>query len=148
EANAEDYWQVPRLDFIGTQAKTRSNDDDQEDEKDSLYGAAYEGVTYEDSTDDAIDAEVLGVMPQKEFDLTEEAERLDGPLKFLATLARLWNIATRALRDLAGEEKRLTQEAARGWLDRGRANSKELLSLLDAIHEHEIPKPSGSYENI
>ncbi|MBI3407870.1 MAG: hypothetical protein HY040_05880 [Planctomycetes bacterium] len=147
EANAEEYWQVPRLDLLGADADEVA-DEETEDEEDSLYGAAYEGMTYQDSTDDDVEAEVLDVMPQKDFDLTEEAERLDKRLKFLATLARLWNIATRALRDLAGEERQLTQEAAKGWLERARTNLKGILSLLDAIHEHEIPKPSAAYENV
>ena len=44
----------------------------QEEEEEPLYGAAYEEMTYQDSTDDDVDAEVLDVMPQKDFDLTYE----------------------------------------------------------------------------
>src|SRR6267143_1787812 len=68
------------------------------EEEESLFGAAYEDMTYHDSTDDDVEGEVLDFMPQKDFDLAQEAERLEKRLKFLATLARLWNVATRALR--------------------------------------------------
>ena len=37
-------------------------------------------------------------MPQKDFDLAEEEQRLQKRLSFLATLAQLWNIASRIVR--------------------------------------------------
>ena len=97
EANADDFDQVLHLDVLGTGSEEASHpsDEDPADQEDSLYGAAYEDMTYKDSTDDDVEGEVLDFMPQKDFDLATEAERLETRLKFLATLARLWNIATR-----------------------------------------------------
>jgi hypothetical protein len=149
EANAEDFGQVPRLDLLGAgpddgqDDKTRSDDDEE-----SLFGAAYEDMTYKDSTDDDVDAEVLDFMPQKDFDLGHEAERLEKRLKFLATLARLWNVATRALREARGADHHQSQEAIAAWLSKARKNYHGLVALLDAIYEHDIPKPSGSYESL
>ncbi len=40
-------------------------------------------MTYKDSTDDDIESEVLDFMPQKDFDLAEEAERLETRLEIL-----------------------------------------------------------------
>lgn len=150
EANAEEFWNVPRLDITGTgEAETPLPEPGEEEEDDnSLFGAAYEGVTYQDSTDDDNEAEVLDFMPQKDFDLAHEAERLESRLRFLSTLARLWNIATRVLRGVKGEDHSMSQEALRSWLPRARKNLQGLLSLLDTIHEHEVPKPSGSYESM
>ncbi len=103
EANAEDFGQVPRLDLLGAGETEASEpdepaaDEETPDDEESLFGAAYDDMTYKDSTDDDVDAEVLDFMPTKAFDLTQEAERLEKRLKFLSTQARLWNIATRRL---------------------------------------------------
>jgi hypothetical protein len=99
EANAEEYWQVPRLDIAGSDEDVAPGESPEEEE--SLYDAAYDEMTYKDSTDDDVEGEVLDVMPQKDFDLDHEAERLEKRLQFLSTLARLWNIATRMLRTAA-----------------------------------------------
>lgn len=146
EANAEEYWNVPRLDLLG-EADTPLPQPEEEDEN-TLFGAAYEGVTYKDSTDDDNEGEVLDFMPQKDFDLAREAERLEGRLRFLSTLARLWNIGTRILRGVPGDDHRAAQEALRAWLPRARKNLHGLLTLLDTIHDHEIPKPTGAYESM
>jgi len=95
-----------------------------------------------------LDAEVLDFMPQKDFDLAQEAERLEKRLKFLATLARLWNVATRAHHDAQGIERERGQETLAAWLAKARKTYQGLLALLDAIHEHEVPKPSGSYDSL
>lgn len=153
DANAEDFGQVPRLDILGTgqegQDRVAEGQDAPADDEESLFGAAYEDMTYKDSTDDDVDAEVLDFMPQKaDFDLAKEAERLEKRLKFLATLARLWNVATRALREARGQDRQGSQEALAGWLTKARKNYHGLLMLLDAIHDHEVPKPSGSYDSL
>ncbi len=149
EANAEDYALVPRLDLLGTGQEDAPQDKEvEEKEEESLFGAAYEDMTYRDSTDDDVEAEVLDFMPQKDFDLAGEAERLEKRLRFLATLAKLWNIGTRALRETRGGERKGSQEALHTWLGRARKNYLGLLELLDAIHDHDIPKPSGAYDSL
>ena len=87
EANAEEYWQVPVLE-VGERAGSVS------DEEDDLFQAAYEGVTYQDTTNDSEGA-VAGDGEQDEFDLEVEGERLAHRLHFLMTVARLWHIAAR-----------------------------------------------------
>ncbi|MBM4068646.1 MAG: hypothetical protein FJ271_06830 [Planctomycetes bacterium] len=153
EANAEDFWHVPRpetfdVGAIGPDDSGRQ----QEQEEDNPYEAAYEDVTYEDSTDDDVEAEVLDFMPQKDFDLTAIGEELETRLRFLATVARLWNLATRTARHLAGPAAVLPAGLAidkvQEWRDRAKINQQQLLLLLDKIHEHEVPKPSGSYESV
>src|SRR5205807_3141409 len=65
EANAEDHWQVPRLDVLGIGESAAKSPAADEDDQDSTFQAAYEGMTYKDTTDDDVDAEVLDIMPQK-----------------------------------------------------------------------------------
>jgi hypothetical protein len=144
EANADELWQVPRLDLAGV-----SQEGEAEEEVEDLYGAAYEGVTYEDSTDDEVEAEVLEVGPQRDFDLDEEARRLEKRLHFLATVARLWSIAgrlTREQRPTGKDHGALT--TLNQWLARARHNYQGLLALMDAVHAYPVPEPTGATESV
>ena len=60
-----------------------------------LFGAAYEGVTYQDTTDDREGPVAGDGAEADEFDLEAEGERLSGRLHFLTTVARLWHVAAR-----------------------------------------------------
>jgi hypothetical protein len=149
EANADEYWQVPRLDVLGIGEEVAGEQPPAEpEEEEDPFAAAYEGVTYKDSTDDDVESEVLDIMPQKDFDLKHEAERIEGRLQFLQSLAGLWNIATRAVRAALQDRREPAQRAASGWLAQARRNYHDLLALLDRIHDHEIPRPTGAYESI
>ncbi|HMF19941.1 MAG TPA: hypothetical protein VKE98_22235, partial [Gemmataceae bacterium] len=143
ESNAESYWNVPRPEVTGAvepgeQAVAEAEED--------VYGAAYENVTYQDSTGDDVEGEVLDIMPQKDFDLTAVAEPLERQVRFLASVARLWNIAARKARLV--KESTPIQDRLDDWLARARINQQGLLELMDAIHEHAIPKPTGSHESL
>jgi hypothetical protein len=140
EANADDYWQVPTLELVGEEA----DETDQED----LFEAAYEEVTYQDSTDDDEGA-VSDGGPIEEFDLEQESERLEKRLHFLSTVARLWQVATRFLTHKRSEEQTASPHPILGdWLTTARTNLTRLLALLDAIHTHDLPEPDGDYESL
>lgn len=136
EVNADEYWSVPGLrgDVIVEE------EDEEGEEEDSPYQSAYEGVTYRDSTDregsDLADEE-----PRRPFDLEEESERLEKRLRFLSTLARLWQIAARSS---AGR----STGAAEAWLTAARQKRGGLLTLLDELGEHPLPEASGDYESV
>jgi hypothetical protein len=146
EANAEDWWNVPALDLLGTGGAfppvPKEDDGPAPDDDESLYGAAYEDMTYRDSTDDGVESEVLDVMPQKDFDLEHEAERLLKRLPFLATVARLWTLAAP---NLHGKE---CAPALAAWLRRAQENQAALLNLLDVIHTHAVPKPTSAFDAV
>ena len=94
EANAEEYWEVPRFELAGEES---AGSEEEDEEVDDIYGAAYEGVTFRGSTEDDVEGEMLeggdtGGEPT-DFELVEEAERIVGRLTFLATLAQLWKLA-------------------------------------------------------
>jgi hypothetical protein len=66
------------------------HDEDGEDD-DDVYGAAYENVTYRDTTADGIDAEMLEAGGDvTDYELEGESSRLAGRLALLTTVARLW----------------------------------------------------------
>jgi hypothetical protein len=133
EANADEYWQVPTLEAEAPEADEEAEDD--------LFEAAYEGVTYRDSADDDQEGAVVGDEPVGEaFDLEAESEVLGKRLRFLSTVARLWQIAAR--REGVGSD------ALTSWLTTARSNERKLLALLDDLHEHPVPQPLGSYESL
>lgn len=140
EANAEDFWQVPALEL-----HTVGGEGGEEDEPDELYGAAYEDVTYQDSTDDDQEGSVAEPGPPlEEFDLEAEAERIEKRLHFLSNLARLWQIAARCDRQLSPDAERTP--ALSQWLAAAREKEQRLLTLIDAVHAYPLPASLGTFE--
>ncbi|HEY7315757.1 MAG TPA: hypothetical protein VH643_40885 [Gemmataceae bacterium] len=138
EANAEEFWQVPELELPGPALV--------EEREEDVYGAAYEDVTYQDTTDDNEGAIADGG-PVEEFDLEREGARLEKRLHFLSTLARLWQIAARA----ATEDRRARREwdqMPADWLRAARDKRQRLFVLLDAIHDHPLREPTGDYDSL
>src|SRR5262249_46452607 len=77
EANAEEYWQVPTLEFDQPQPGEES-----EEKEESIYSAAYEEVTYRDSADDNQEGAVAdGSTLHEPFDLEQEGDRLGKRLR-------------------------------------------------------------------
>jgi hypothetical protein len=138
EANAEEYWQVPELELPGPPLMEENEED--------LFGAAYEDVTYQDTTGDEEGAVADGETIE-EFDLGPEAERLEKRLHFLSTLARLWQIAARTVTEDARAGRRWEQIPSE-WLKTARSNQQRLLALLNAIHTHPLRDPTGDYDSL
>jgi hypothetical protein len=147
EANAEDLWQVPRLERAAGSSERQSIKPD--GEEDALFGAAYEGVTYRDSTDDGNEGELLGFEPRQEFELETQGAALDGRLQFLLTVAKLFHLGMRCLtRGPSQVHDEATKSILDAWLDRARRNYRDLLALMVAIHELPVPAPSGAYDSL
>ena len=103
EANADHYSQVPQFalemeqvedldleettDSIDSEA---SPEEDPEEEQNDLFGAAYEGMTYHDSTDDGVEGEIYDTDQTLYHFLIEESQRLTSHLEFFTCLAQLW----------------------------------------------------------
>ncbi len=146
EANAEEYWEVPRFDL----AREESTGGEAEGEDvDDIYSAAYEGVTFRGSTEDDVEGEMLEGGntggEATDFELVEEAERIVGRLTFLATLAQLWKLAAVASfgSDLPAVER---EPVLAGWLDQAMKNRQQILDLLNAVYRYRIPPPRGTQE--
>jgi hypothetical protein len=151
EANAGEIWRVPRLEaFAEGLAAGESEEDEQEpeEESDNLFSAAYEQLTYRDSTDDGIDSSLFESGPDaEESELVFEAERIVGHLAFLAMIAYLWKIT--ATVSLSGDVADLRRdEVLSGWRDQAAANYRELLELLSAVQRYRIPAPSGAHDSM
>ena len=164
EANAEESWNVPEfewseeddelvtmLDEMELDEELELDEEDEDDdENNDLFGAAYEGMTFHDSTDDGFESDMLdtgGYLTEFELDL--EAERIGGRLSFLATVARLWKTAamgtiSQKLADHESIESR--DRAVSAWLRQALSNRRQLLGLLTAVHRYRIPSASGTRE--
>ncbi len=123
-------------------------EDSGEEEAESLYGAAYEGVIYRDTTDDGFEGEMLeSGVPASDFELTQEAEAISRHLAFLITSCRLWRAA--AVRSLGpGPNEAERDEVLAGWLRQLRQRVRDLGELLAAVHRYRIPAPRGNYESL
>src|SRR5262249_28109195 len=115
-------------------------DEDEDDEEDDPFQSAYEGVTYRDSTgrDDSSLAE--DVRPP--FDLEEESDRLEKRLRFLSTVARLWQVAARP------SAAEAAPAPAQSWRTAARLRRTGLMQLLDELGDHPLPEASGDYESV
>jgi hypothetical protein len=139
EANAEDYWDVPEWET--------AEDEVPEEEKESPYAAAYEGVTYQDTTDvDTEGAVADGGGPPPDLDFEPEADRVGKRLRFVSTVARLWQVAGWRCSKLTQPSE--SESALRSWLAAAIEHQRKLSLLLDAIFDQPIPEPMGSYESM
>lgn len=166
EANAEEYWGVPGLE-IGSKASDlpdlfdpRGDDRDESDE-DNLFEAAYEGVSFRDSTADGIEGEMaeFGPAPPEADEWTAMADWMTRRLRFLAMLADLWRVGVAQhlqpdglegvrLADPNGtapEEELLA--TLQGWVKQARGNMLDLFRLLEAVLNRPIPAPSSSTDS-
>jgi len=146
EANGEAYWQVPRLELV-RQASQAQAEEEEEAEEENLFSAAYESVSYRDTTDDGFEGEMLewGEQPT-DFELTAEAERISDRLEFLRTLAGLWKRLAQAAitRGIPSEQR----EALHAWLAQAVSNRSQLLDLLAAVERYRIPAPRSTQESL
>lgn len=152
EANAGDFWQVPRLSEAAVgNIKSETAEGPEDDDPDrELYGAAYEGVTFRDSADDGQfgdTADDRGGLPDAgEFDVFERM--LEPRLQFLRTLARLWQVAASLCARGAADES-LPNEAADhlgGWLTRVVDVQRDLERLCNELWERELTAPAGDHD--
>ncbi|MFL5241348.1 MAG: hypothetical protein ACJ8FY_04515 [Gemmataceae bacterium] len=142
EANAEDYWQTPSLESVSDEEEKEESTPAQE-----VYEAAYEDMTYRDTAEDGTEGALAdGPVSGEPFDLEEESSRLEKHLRFLSTVARLWQIAARF--NLQADPSGDRSPVLAAWLKVAQERQQKLLQLLDAIHAFPIPEPLGAYEEL
>jgi hypothetical protein len=158
EANAEEFWSAPTF-RLGDNAPEKRNweleitaaDDEPATPSHGLFEAAYEGMTYRDTTDDGNDGPVFEFSDAGSLDeLDAESKRLTEHLNFLQSLSRMWCVAA-DMAVIADAPDGSTSASARqqrvetldGWVRRTLENRIGLLELLDAVRNYQV-KPSGS----
>jgi hypothetical protein len=152
EANAGVFWEIPSLGEFAEQRKRgrkdKAKDDldiehlfDGEETEDSILDAAWDDVTYRDSTDDgnASDTMDSGSTPgTTEFEVLYR--QMEPRLKFLHTVGSLWGIAavwvsrSAATSETADDQK----EHLREWLSSIRGRLQGLSELVREVRDYEI----------
>ncbi len=142
EVNASDVWLVPRKWLQEPQP------DDEEQQSGREFDAAYDGMTYKDSTDDGEDSAVAGGEPSgvADFALEAEAASLEERLRFLHSIAKLWRQAARP--ELWTSDEIGGEEALSGWLTTARRIYEELKVFLDRVTAVAIPNPTSGHESM
>ncbi len=121
---------------------------DWNDEESRLYSAAYDEMTYIDSTDDGVEGETLDFgVDTSDFELQAAASRLGHRLMFHTTLARMWRHAAICLgASPNGSNQR--REVFNQWSQQASAHCNGLLALLAAVHQYQIAAPSGENDSM
>ena len=173
EANGESFWAVPQfslskpgkpkrrpdtnseLESAGSQRDEEFADDsDESTDKASLFDAAYEDVTYSDSTDDGVEGPVYEQDEGTSEELVAESKRLGEHLTFLAALAQMWKLVSQSTQTLESEQKQHPSEMAavdvarrarvvaalRRWSEQCLLNRNELVVLLDQIQSFKVAR--------
>lgn len=153
EANAGPYLEAPRLEIGDPEARARVERPEEEIEEDEegeagpegLFGAAYEGVTYRDSTDDGIEGDMVEWGQEATgFELAAEGERVLHRLAFWGTMSRLWKRVAGAPPGDTPPARR--DEALAAWSARAAENRKHLRRLLLEVHRYAVPAPRSTHE--
>jgi len=165
EVNAGDYWQVPDFALAPERFKQGKDrpltdsdlydelddifDDEPEDSgPDELFRAAYDDVTFNDSTNDGVDGEVHdGGFALGDDSLEAEVDRVLDRLEFLGTLASFWCVAAKiplATVDSSELNERLSgwlkerRQYVNDWVKQAAKNRQQLLILLASINAYQI----------
>ena len=153
EASADAYWRVPEFELAINDQELDPDDDDLDDlsggssDDDDLFRAAYEGVSFRDSTDDGTDADIVDDgLGATEFELEEESQRLDQRLEFLSTTARLWRQIAIAWKMDSDDTPR--RELLEDWCQQAMERHDKLLELAEAVQRYPIPQPKGSHDSM
>jgi len=150
EANAGHYNQVPE--WFSESAKKGQFDAEldalfqgEEPEEDDIFGAAYDEVTFRDSTDDGNEGQIFD---PDEADTSEklqtESRRINTHISFLNCVAQQWQIAAfQAIRsgDQPGVVEKLLQ-----WREQAITNYRDLLELLLVVNQHQLSEISGDHQ--
>lgn len=145
EANAGDYWVVPVLGEPTSRSEDQPTLSEEigDEEGDDLFGAAYEGVVYRDSTADGFESSLLDT-PSSPSGGEFEAIlfRLEPRLRFLDLLAQLWRIAAGRIDRSSGEFSTTFNE----WQPQVERWQRELSQLATAISRHPLGVGSGDFD--
>ncbi len=122
---------------------------DGDDSSSDLFGAAYEGMSYSDTTDDGIEGAVYDDSLTTDDSLEAEVDRILERLEFLATLSGYWQVAATIPLPESGKENPcekicerlvLRREIVSAWVAQAVRNRDRMIQLLDAVNRYRIPR--------
>ena len=167
EANSEAYGEVPSFElgrFRGA-AEQRSGEvfeeldefNEEPGDEGELFDAAYEGVTYRDSTDDGNEGAIFGNDETTDDELEAEVDRLFDRIEYLATIANFWRIAATFPLPVSGgkqlDEPTIKQLENRrdilaNWITIAIDHRNKLKLLLNSVDKYKIPASGADQESL
>ncbi|GAA5509891.1 hypothetical protein [Novipirellula caenicola] len=158
EANAESFWSAPQFNLDQSPGTSKNRDWDREllqieegdDEDGGLYDAAYEDMSYRDTTDDGNEGAIFEYGDDGSRDeLEAESKRLTEHLSFMQSLARMWAVAADvAVMDEDENDLPDRVQSLEAWGARARENRIGLLELLDAVRRYKITSGGSDKESM
>jgi hypothetical protein len=154
EANAGDEGGIPMPAWAQSaeQAEHDAGDLPEDEDEDDVFSAAYEGVTYRDSTGDGIEGDMLESGQPTDLELDHESRRIGARLALSKTVSRLWKTAAvwtvTTAAELPAQQAGQLRPALESWAVRARENQRRLERLLAAVHARGIPAPSGAQDSL
>ncbi len=183
EANAESYWSAPHFEVGDAALGNHSADDwkrelasatddlpdpdDDPDENEDIFAAAYEGMSYQDTTDDGNEGAIFDASGDSDGvgEIEAEVKRLDSRLDFLQALARMWAVGAdvaithhlcphdpltpqpldegEAITSAQRTQQEQQIESLQAWARRAVKNRIGLLQLLSDVRAYRV-KPAGT----
>ena len=167
EFDVEDF-EAEDFEAMEREIERQIEEDLAEEAEQNLFSAAYENVTYHDTTDDGIDDELAdgGPSPFKDeddFGITKEADRIGERLAFIMSLAKLWRYAASKFPKLAEscrnnndedavlkmqEQLKTVAERLHEWLKQADRIWTDLQKLLTQVMAYEVPEPKGTQDSL
>ena len=151
ESNGEDYWQAPRFQLLkgplkGSSGRTDLESNLEDDPQENRYGAAYEDVSYTDTTDDGVEGPVYQNDTGSDEEFIAESKRIGEHLLFLSGLAHMWKQVAESgawLSKVRGPSKALPhrarmKDAFGSWISSSVSQREGLMRLLDQVRGHLI----------
>jgi hypothetical protein len=155
EANAEEFWSTPTFNLGGQTLRPKDWEHeltaaDEDEEQEGLFNAAYEDMTYRDTTDDGHEGAVFEFGDDASQDeLEAESKRLVEHLDFLQSLARMWAVAADiAASDQNKEDLDDRLHSLGAWADRAKENRIGLLQLLDAVRNYKVASAGSDNDSM
>jgi len=141
EANAESFWRPPSFQLRG--AATRGSADelgelpeDEADDADDIFGAAYEDVVFRDSADDGMQGMLYDADQMSDDELERESKRIGRHLAFLSCLADAWRIAALASGENQAAAPPARLDSLEHWRRCALENLNGLNQLLDQVQSY------------
>ncbi|WDI44249.1 hypothetical protein [Bremerella sp. P1] len=155
EANAGIFSQVPG--WFSKQAKKGQFDEEldalfqgeEPSEEDDIFQAAYEDVTFTDSTDDGNEGAIFeggSSSTESSEELQVESRRVNMHISFLSCVAQQWQMA--AFQALRTQGEPVVVEKLLQWREQAITNYRELLELLLVVNQHQLSDISGDHQEM
>jgi hypothetical protein len=150
EANGGDFWTPPQFELASIAKKRRRSIDDADDDSDheSTLTAAWDNVSYVDSTDDGVEGPIYEQDEGTNEELSAESKRIGEHLTFLSALAQMWKLVAQSTLTLADadassiltDRKQRVLCAILSWTKRCLENRDGLIALLDQVRGFAIAR--------